>query len=147
MSWSAGIQADLPVTDEVAAHTLSLPMFPGLDDEDQAIVIAAVRAAVERAHRRRRRAGPAPDGTVPIGGARLRVGLIGLGSMGRNHLRVLRAIPGVRLVAIADPDGAALDAAIAASGGPGVQRADDDAGRGRTRRGRHRVAHDQPPRR
>ncbi len=44
----AGVVAELPVTDEVAAHTLSLPMFPGLGDEDQAVVIAAVRAAVER---------------------------------------------------------------------------------------------------
>jgi len=43
-----GIHADLPVTDEVAAHTLSLPMFPGLGDRDQDTVIAAVRAAVER---------------------------------------------------------------------------------------------------
>jgi UDP-N-acetylglucosamine 3-dehydrogenase len=37
--------------------------------------------------------------------ANLRAGLIGLGSMGRNHARVLRAIDGVDLVAIADPGG------------------------------------------
>jgi dTDP-4-amino-4,6-dideoxygalactose transaminase len=43
-----GIHADLPVTDRAAARTLSLPMFPGLTDEDQATVIAAVRAAVGR---------------------------------------------------------------------------------------------------
>jgi len=36
--------------------------------------------------------------------------------MGRNHLRVLRGLPDVRLVAIADPDGSALSAAAAASG-------------------------------
>lgn len=33
----------------------------------------------------------------------LRAGLVGLGSMGRNHARVLLGLPGVRLVAIADP--------------------------------------------
>ncbi len=54
---------------------------------------------------------------APIGRREMRIGLIGLGTMGRNHLRVLRAIPGVRLVAISDVDGAALDAAIATSGG------------------------------
>ena len=43
-----GIHADLPVTDKVAAQTLSLPMFPGLDNDGQATVIAALRAAVER---------------------------------------------------------------------------------------------------
>ena len=43
-----GIHADLPVTDRLAATTLSLPIFPGLTEEDQATVIAAVRDAVER---------------------------------------------------------------------------------------------------
>jgi perosamine synthetase len=43
-----GIQADLPVTDRAAARSLSLPMFPGLTDEDQATVIEAVRAVVGR---------------------------------------------------------------------------------------------------
>ena len=33
----------------------------------------------------------------------LRVGLVGLGSMGRNHARVLRSLSGVELVAVADP--------------------------------------------
>lgn len=37
--------------------------------------------------------------------ARLRAGLIGLGSMGRNHARNLRAIDGVDLVAVADASG------------------------------------------
>ena len=46
----------------------------------------------------------------------MRVGLIGLGSMGRNHLRVLSGMPAVRLVAIADPDASALSPAAAASG-------------------------------
>jgi len=35
----------------------------------------------------------------------LRAGLIGIGSMGRHHARVLREIDGVDLVAIADPGG------------------------------------------
>lgn len=37
--------------------------------------------------------------------ARLRAGLIGLGMMGRHHARNLRAIDGVELVAVADPNG------------------------------------------
>jgi hypothetical protein len=36
------------VTDAASATTLSLPMFPGLTDEEQAQVIDAVRAAVTR---------------------------------------------------------------------------------------------------
>lgn len=35
----------------------------------------------------------------------LRVGLIGLGSMGRHHARVIRETPGMDLVAVADPGG------------------------------------------
>lgn len=35
----------------------------------------------------------------------LRVGVIGLGSMGRHHARVIRATPGMKLVAVADPVG------------------------------------------
>lgn len=37
--------------------------------------------------------------------ARLRAGLIGLGMMGRQHARVLGSLPGVDLVAVADPGG------------------------------------------
>ena len=55
-------------------------------------------------------------GWSPVGAREMRVGLIGLGSMGRNHLRVLGGLPGVRLAAIADPDGAALAAAAVDSG-------------------------------
>jgi dTDP-4-amino-4,6-dideoxygalactose transaminase len=43
-----GIRADLPVTDRAAARSLSLPMYPGLGEADQATVIDAVRAAVAR---------------------------------------------------------------------------------------------------
>lgn len=35
----------------------------------------------------------------------LRAGLVGLGSMGRNHARVLRSMDGVRLVGVVDPQG------------------------------------------
>jgi dTDP-4-amino-4,6-dideoxygalactose transaminase len=41
-----GLHADLPLTDRAAARTLSLPMFPGLTEDDQATVIAAVRSVV-----------------------------------------------------------------------------------------------------
>lgn len=37
--------------------------------------------------------------------ADLRVGLLGIGSMGRHHARVLRELDGVELVAVADPGG------------------------------------------
>ena len=43
-----GIRTELPVTDRVAARTLSLPMFPGLTIADQSTVIEAVCAVVGR---------------------------------------------------------------------------------------------------
>jgi dTDP-4-amino-4,6-dideoxygalactose transaminase len=43
-----GIEAELPVTDAVAATTMSLPMFPGLTVAEQDQVIAALRASVAR---------------------------------------------------------------------------------------------------
>jgi UDP-N-acetylglucosamine 3-dehydrogenase len=58
-------------------------------------------------------------GWSPAGDRELRVGLIGLGSMGRNHLRVLGLADGAKLAAVADPDGEALAAAIAATGAQG----------------------------
>ena len=45
--------------------------------------------------------------------APLRLGLAGLGSMGRNHLRVISAHPETTLAAVADPDPEALAAATA----------------------------------
>lgn len=46
--------------------------------------------------------------------ARLRAGVVGLGMMGRNHVRVWdEAIPGVELVAVADPDAGAVASATA----------------------------------
>lgn len=52
----------------------------------------------------------------PAGDRPLRFGLIGLGAMGRNHLRLLSRRQGVALVAIADPDPGALTSAAASSG-------------------------------
>jgi dTDP-4-amino-4,6-dideoxygalactose transaminase len=43
-----GIEADLPVTDAVAASTMSLPMFPGLTEAEQDKVVAALRASVSK---------------------------------------------------------------------------------------------------
>jgi UDP-N-acetylglucosamine 3-dehydrogenase len=54
----------------------------------------------------------------PRGGGALRIGLAGLGSMGRNHLRILSGRSDVRLVAIADPVPEAL---AAANIGPATQ--------------------------
>ena len=55
----------------------------------------------------------------PAGNRELRVGLIGLGSMGRNHLRILAARNDIKLVALADPMPAALAGAPTQ---PGAQR-------------------------
>jgi UDP-N-acetylglucosamine 3-dehydrogenase len=50
------------------------------------------------------------DSWQPIGGTRpVRVGLIGLGAMGRNHLRLLTGRDDARVVAVADPVPGALD--------------------------------------
>ncbi len=51
--------------------------------------------------------------------AKLRVGLVGLGMMGRNHLRVVATHPETVLAAVADPDSAALEAATAQTGATG----------------------------
>jgi predicted dehydrogenase len=57
------------------------------------------------------------SGWQPIGrGSPVRVGLIGLGTMGRNHLRLLAAHDDARLVAVADPVADALDSAAATTG-------------------------------
>jgi len=51
--------------------------------------------------------------------APLRLGLVGLGSMGRNHLRVISQHPDTILASVADPDPAALEAAVAGTGARG----------------------------
>jgi len=55
----------------------------------------------------------------PAGGSTLRVGLAGLGSMGRNHLRILTGRPDIRLAAVADPASETLATATAHSGAQG----------------------------
>jgi predicted dehydrogenase len=55
----------------------------------------------------------------PAGERLLRVGLAGLGSMGRNHLRVLSARTDLVLAAVADPVGAALASAAVETGAQG----------------------------
>ena len=52
----------------------------------------------------------------PAADRELRVGLAGLGSMGRNHLRILAGRSDIRLVAVADPVAEALAAAVATCG-------------------------------
>lgn len=49
----------------------------------------------------------------------VRLGVIGLGAMGRNHLRVVAGHPETDLAAIADPDPAALAAACSSTGARG----------------------------
>jgi predicted dehydrogenase len=58
-------------------------------------------------------------GWTPAGDRDLRIGLAGLGSMGRNHLRILSGRPDLRLAAVADPVPEALAAAVALSGAQG----------------------------
>ena len=53
---------------------------------------------------------------TPAGDRDLRVGLVGLGSMGRNHLRLLSSMEGARLTAVADPDRDTLEGAARSSG-------------------------------
>ena len=64
-------------------------------------------------------------------GSPVRIGLAGLGAMGRNHLRILLTRPDTQLVAVADPVSEALDAAAALSGAqpfaePGAMVAEAD---------------------
>jgi predicted dehydrogenase len=47
----------------------------------------------------------------PVGDRKLRIGLAGLGTMGRNHLRILLSRDDCRLAAVADPVASALQAA------------------------------------
>ena len=54
-------------------------------------------------------------GWQPIGQRAARVGLIGLGAMGRNHLRLLSAREDAELVAISDPLPEVLEAATAST--------------------------------
>jgi len=55
----------------------------------------------------------------PKRGARLRIGVAGLGAMGRNHLRILAGRPDVRVAAVADPVPDVLAAATAGTNAQG----------------------------
>ncbi len=72
----------------------------------------AARAPARRRRRtrpgRRRAAGLSPDGGRAVTGPVLRAGVVGLGSIGRNHARVLQTMDGVELVGVADPVAAPL---------------------------------------
>lgn len=53
--------------------------------------------------------------------AKLRAGVIGIGAMGRHHVRVLRELDGVDLVAVADPGGDRFGVAPGYEVGRGVE--------------------------
>src|SRR4051812_34301250 len=53
--------------------------------------------------------------------AALRMGVIGIGTMGSNHARVLAGISGVQLVGVADPDRAQRELVTQALGCPAVE--------------------------
>ena len=57
----------------------------------------------------------------PVGDREVRVGLVGLGSMGRNHLRVLSTLEGVTIAAVADPDPETLATAVESTGAQGFE--------------------------
>jgi len=59
------------------------------------------------------------DAWAPRGEGILRLGLAGLGSMGRNHLRVISGRDDCRLAAVADPVSASLDEAVERTGATG----------------------------
>ena len=80
--------ADLPVTDRLAADVLSIPVRPDLTEAERNIVINAV----------------IPGWAAPMR-APLRMGVVGLGSMGRNHARIADRLEDVELVGGVDPDG------------------------------------------
>ncbi len=65
------------------------------------------------------------SGWQPIGERPARVGLIGLGAMGRNHLRLLSAREDVEFVAISDPLPAVLEAATSSTDVKGYLEPDE----------------------
>ncbi|TMD32938.1 MAG: Gfo/Idh/MocA family oxidoreductase [Chloroflexi bacterium] len=58
-------------------------------------------------------------GWRPTGNRPVRIGLAGLGTMGRNHLRVLEAHPDAHVAAVSDPLPAAVEAAAGSTGAQG----------------------------
>ena len=100
-------ELDLPVTDRLADEVLSIPVRPNLTAEELQAVIDAVREVATPVGSAASDAGAAPM-TAP-----LRVGLAGLGSMGRNHLRHLSTRDDCELAAVADPDADLVADAVA----------------------------------
>lgn len=60
-----------------------------------------------------------PERWAPVGDREVRIGLIGAGTMGRNHARVLGRLRGARLVAVADPSTSGVDDLVRSSGAVG----------------------------
>ena len=85
-----------PVSEQLSEEVLSIPVHPGLTDDDVDAVIEAVNATAARA-----RLAPRESGSR-VSADDLRAAVIGLGSMGANHARVLNELAGVELVAVAD---------------------------------------------
>ena len=138
-----GIQADLPVTDEAAAHTLSLPMFPGLGGRGPghghrapsgppssaapptALAMTGAWTPDRRARAARRADRARVDGPQPSARPGRPAGRPARGDRRPGPAGARRGGRDVRR--------------------PGLRGADGDAGRGRSRRGRHRRPDDQPP--
>ena len=98
----------LPVTNQLVDEIVSIPVRPSLTDEELATVVAAIREVAtpsgRAARSRDRRLVTTAKGIwQPAGDGPLRIGLAGLGTMGRNHLRVISARTDATLVAVADP--------------------------------------------
>jgi predicted dehydrogenase len=58
----------------------------------------------------------------------LRMGVVGTGAMGRNHVRILSSLPGVELVGVHDPDPQAAEGVAREHGARVFERLDDLAG-------------------
>ncbi len=80
----------LPVTDRLSDEVLAIPVHPRLSQADLETIVDADPRGCHAGCGPTGRAGPAPMSTR----APLRIALAGLGSMGRNHLRVIAAHPG-----------------------------------------------------
>ena len=108
----------LPVTDRLADEVLAIPVHPRLSQDDLDAIVAAIRAVATPGGAPRMRDEPTGSRAMTAP-APLRVALAGLGSMGRNHLRVIAASPGAQLVAVGDPDPDMLIAATGQTGAAG----------------------------
>ena len=93
-----------PVAEQLSRDVLSIPVHPSLTDEEVETVIAAVNGVAAELGPIAGRDSRMSDPSRP-----LRAAVIGLGMMGRAHVRVWdELVEGVELVAVADTDPAAL---------------------------------------